>query len=213
MLDLPTRHGRVATSESAGRHACFRVAGRSAEIVGVSIDWNFIATAGSAVLTTLLGVAAGSFVSNRTQRGQRSWERQTDACAQVLRESAAILVALARLSQETRTQATDTVSAIDWRSWNDALAMVSLVADHAIAHAAHSIDEEIWRTHITLTREASTLDRWFALRDRIEDRRRSFTEVARRRLDVPGPIPHRLHGRPDPDDPVWALPEPPSPTR
>ncbi|MFI1401154.1 hypothetical protein [Streptomyces sp. NPDC020681] len=177
----------------------------------MSTDWSFIATTGSAVLTTLLGVAAGSFVSSRAQRGQRSWERQTDACAQVLRESAAILVALARLSEERRAQPPGTGSEIDWRPWNDALAMVSLVADHDIAEAAHAIDEQIWRSHRALVRDRSTQGQWFALRDDIEDRRRSFTEIARRRLAVPGPVPRRLHGRPDTDDPMWTHSEPPSP--
>ncbi|MFJ6837570.1 hypothetical protein [Streptomyces sp. NPDC091209] len=182
----------------------------------MTIDWNFIATTGGAVVTTLLGVIAGSAVSSRAQRGQRSWERQTDACAQVLRESAAILIALSRLAREVRGQpageSTDGVSTIDWRPWNDALAMVSLVADHDIAHAAHAIDEEIWRAQLALVREVSTQERWFELRDLVEDRRRSFTAIARHRLAVPGPIPSRLHGRPDPQDPIWALPTTPPPT-
>ncbi|MGW3284763.1 hypothetical protein ACWDR3_08980 [Streptomyces sp. NPDC001002] len=181
----------------------------------MSTDWSFIATTGGAVLTTLLGVFAGSVVSSRAQRGQRSWERQTDACAQVLRESAAILVALSQLSQETRGRPVGepdgALTAIDWRPWNDALAMVSLVADYDIAHAAHAIDEQIWRTHLTLVRETSTQERWFELRDLVEGRRQSFAGVARRRLAVPGPVPSRLHGRPDPHDPVWTRPEPPTP--
>jgi hypothetical protein len=177
----------------------------------VNADWNALATTGSAVLTTLLGVVAGSYVSGRTQRVQRSWDRQTDACAQVLRESAAILVALAQVAKE-RSRSPGAVSDVDWRPWNDALAMVSLVAEHDIAQAAHAIDEQIWRSHIALVRGVSTPDRWFALRGAVEDRRQLFTEIARRRLAVPGPVPRRLHGRPDTDDPVGERPEPPSST-
>lgn len=175
----------------------------------MNADLGLLVTTGSAVLTTLLGVVAGSYVSSRTQRVQRSWDRQTDACAQVLRESAAILVALARVAKEA-ARSPGAVSDVDWRPWNDALAMVSLVADHDVAEAAHAIDEQIWRAHLTLARGPSTAERWFALRDEVEGRRRLFTVIARRRLAVPGPVPHRLHGRPDTNDPVWERPEPPS---
>jgi hypothetical protein len=65
----------------------------------VNADGSALATTGSAVPTTLLKVVAGSYVSSRTQRVQRAWDRQTDACAQVLRESAAILTALAQVAQ------------------------------------------------------------------------------------------------------------------
>ncbi|MFK0114176.1 hypothetical protein [Streptomyces sp. NPDC091217] len=170
-----------------------------------------IVTAGSAVLTTLLGVVAGAYVSSRTQRVQRSWDRQTDACAEILRESAAVLIALARLARDAAGSPIS-VSNVDWRPWNDALAMVSLVADHDVADAAHAIDEQIWMAHLTLTRRTSAPDQWFALRDAVEDRRKSFTEIARRRLDVPGPVPRRLHGRPDTNDPIWESSEPPSAT-
>jgi hypothetical protein len=201
---------------SLGRPSPFRALGGALTLSGVGIDWSFIATTGGAVATTLLGVVAGSVVSSRAQRTQRSWERQTDACAQVLRESAAILIALSQLAREARGQPTGepagAVATIDWRPWNDALAMVSLVADHEIAHAAHAIDDQIWRSHIALVREVSTQQHWFELRDLVEERRRSFTEVARRRLAVPGPVPRRLHGRPGPHDPVWSLPERPPAT-
>lgn len=178
-------------------------------LFAVNADLSALAATGSAVLTTLLGVFAGSYVSGRTQRVQRSWDRQTDACAQVLRESAAILVSLARVARQTAS-APDPAPGVDWRLWNDALAMVGLVADHDVAEAAFVIDERIWRAHLALTRGMTTPDQWFALRDEVEDRRRRFAEIARRRLDVPGPVPRRLHGRPDTHDPVWERPEPPS---
>jgi hypothetical protein len=87
--------------------------------------------------------------------------------------------------------------------------MISLVGDHKIAEAAHAIDEQVWRAHLALRGADSTHPTWFVLRDEVEDRRRVFTATARRLLNVPGPVPGRLHGRPDRNDPVWGHPQPP----
>lgn len=199
------------TCQNSLSRGCCKAASLAVRLSAVNSDLSALATTGSAVLITLLGVVAGSYVSSRTQRVQRSWDRQTDACAQVLRESAAILIALAQVAKEA-ARSPGAIPDVNWRPWNDALSMVSLVADYDIAQAAHATDEQIWRSHLALVQGTATPDRWFALRDAVEDRRQLFTEIARRRLAVPGPVPRRLHGRPDTNDPVWERPEPPSST-
>lgn len=164
--------------------------------------WDAIVTTTSAALTTLLGVVTGAALSRRSQQRQWSLDRQTNACMAVLRESSALLVALSVLSGRCSSSS----AAPDWRTWNEALAEVSLVADHNIVEAANALDEEIWRVHLELKRGPSPADNWFALRERIEASRRAFTEQVRQRLTSPGPPLRRLTGRPAPDDPVWDSP-------
>jgi len=36
---------------------------------------------------------------------------------------------------------------LEWRPWNEALAVIDLVADFQIVAAAHEIDAQIWRAH------------------------------------------------------------------
>jgi hypothetical protein len=100
-----------------------------------------ILTAVGAVLTTLLGVLVGSALSNRSQARQWSRDRQADACAQVLRGSSNVMIELAGLNGQGVEPAPDGVrirTSIDWKPWNEALAMVNLVADHDIVEAGGS---------------------------------------------------------------------------
>jgi hypothetical protein len=103
-----------------------------------------------AVLATLLGVLVGSILSSRSQSEQWSRDRQADACAQVLRESANLLIEFAKLVWQQPAPAADGANVptpMDWRPWNGALAMIDLVADQPIVEAARVIDEQVWLVH------------------------------------------------------------------
>jgi hypothetical protein len=165
-----------------------------------------IITTVGAVLTTLLGVCAGSVLSNRTQQRQWSRDRQADTCAQVLRESSNVLIELNRMTQQPIQPAPDGTripTSIDWKAWNEALAMVALVADHAIVEAAQAIDAQMWPVHQQIKRGWLPEGGWFVLRDSIEGRRHDFVNVARKHLATSGPPVRRLTGRPSSDDPFW----------
>lgn len=73
--------------------------------------------------------------SSLCRRASRGWWRSSTSCSTAAHKRA-----------EPETSA----SAVDWRPWNDALAMVSPVADHETAESAYAIDAEIWRTHLVL---------------------------------------------------------------
>ena len=167
-----------------------------------------VLTTVGAVLTTLLGVLAGSALSNRSQTRQWSRDRQADACAQVLRESSNLLIELARLSGQPVNPAPDGVrvpTSMDWKPWNEALAMVNLVAAHDIVEAAHAIDAEFWPVHQQIKRGWPKEGDWYGLRSPIEARRQDFVNIARRHLAPPGTPLRRLTGRPADDDPFWLL--------
>jgi hypothetical protein len=159
-----------------------------------------------AVLATLLGVLVGSVLSSRAQQRQWSRDRQADACAQVLRESSNLLIEFTRLMRQPIASAPDGANVptpMDWRPWNEALAMIDLVAEHQIVEAAHAIDAQIWPVHQQLKRGWLPDGGWLAVRDPIEARRQDFVNIARRRLAAPGPPLRRLTGRPASDDPMW----------
>jgi hypothetical protein len=116
-----------------------------------------IITTAGAVLITLLGVLVGGAVSNRSQQRNWSRDRQADACAQVLRESPSLLIELAAMNAKRlkskpkrRPDAQCLPTPIGWKPWNEALAMMNLIADHDIAEAAHAIDAEIWPAHLQI---------------------------------------------------------------
>lgn len=165
-----------------------------------------IRTTVGAVLTTLLGVLVGSALSNRAQQRQWSRDHQADACALILRESSNLLIELVKLIDLKIAPAPDGVrvpTSMDWRPWNEALAMIDLVAHHEIVNAAHAIDREFWPVHQQIKRGWVTHGDWPTLRHPIEVRREEFVNVARRHLVSPGsPIP-RLTGRPLADDGFW----------
>lgn len=167
-----------------------------------------ILTTLGAVLTTLFGVLVGSALSNRSQARQWSRDHQADACAQVLRESSNVLIELARLNGQRIEPAPDGAAiqtSLDWKPWNEALAMVNLVATNDIVEAAHAIDAEFWPVHQQIKRGWTIEGHWYKLRGPIEDRRRDFVNVARDHLAPPGIPLQRLTGRPTDDDPIWEL--------
>jgi hypothetical protein len=159
-----------------------------------------------AVLATLLGVLAGSLLSNRSQSRQWSRDRQADACAQVVRESSNLLIEFTKLVWQPPDPAADGMNVptpIDWRPWNEALTVLDLVADHAIVEAAHAVDEQIWLVHQQVKRGWVPVGGWIALRDLVDARQQDFVNIARRRLAADGPPLRRLTGRPPADSPVW----------
>jgi hypothetical protein len=184
---------------------------RSMTLRSMDLPWSLVITTVGAVFTTLLGVVVGGVITNRSQ--QRSWlrGREQEACADVLRESSNLLIELAAMNGQYVNASPGQPppplpglrSLINWRPWNEALAMVNLVADNEIVEAAHAIDAEIWPIHLQIKAGATSEGDWFPLRDKIESRRQDFVNVARRRLAPAGPPLRRLTGRPSPDDPVW----------
>jgi hypothetical protein len=172
-----------------------------------------IVTIAGAALTTLLGVLVGAVLSNRSQRRQWSRDRKADACAQVLRESSNMLIELADMlikmvgSDHQRAIPTagqlDVPTSLDWKPWNEALAMISLVADHDIVDAALAIDAEFWPVHLKIKRGLAGEEDWRDLRDPIEAKRKDFVNVARQHLAPPGPLLRRLTARPAAGDPIW----------
>lgn len=165
-----------------------------------------ILTTLGAVLTTLLGVLLGSVLGSRSQTRQWSRDRQADACAEVLRESSNLLIELADLNGQRVDPASDGVrvrTPLDWKPWNEALAMVNLVADHEIVEAANAIDAEFWPVHQQVKRGWTREGDWFKLRSQIEERRQNFVNVARCHLAPPGTPLRHLSGRPSQEDPFW----------
>ncbi|WP_162795826.1 hypothetical protein [Nonomuraea lactucae] len=164
-------------------------------------SWTLIIAPLGAMIATLLGVVVGGNVSNRSQ--QRHWlrDRQMEACAQILRESSNVTIELSMMHGHCSPPGT-APAALDWRPWNEALAMVNLIGAKEIVEAAHTIDTVIWRIHIQVKAGLATGAEWFPMRDRIEAQRREFVNVVRRHLAAHEPLAS-LGGRPASDDPIW----------
>lgn len=170
-----------------------------------------MAAPAGAVMTTLIGVFAGSMVSRRAQ--DRHWirEQQAAACARVLRESSSVLVDLSDMDRNRPADIPLGVlapSTVDWRPWNEAVGVINLVASRDIAEAAHAIDGEIWRFHIAVRRGLTPEENWLDLRGRVVSAQGHFIAVARRHLSLTGDPLQRLDGRPAPDDPIWQTGQP-----
>jgi hypothetical protein len=109
-----------------------------------------------------------------------------------------VLIELNRMTQQPIQPAPDGTripTSIDWKAWNEALAMVALVAEPAIVEAAQAIDAQMWPVHQQIKRGWLPEGGWFVLRESIEGRRHDFVNVARKHLAAPGPPVRRLTGR------------------
>ncbi|MFC5145710.1 hypothetical protein [Streptomyces aureoversilis] len=172
----------------------------------MSALWSLLAAPAGAVATTLVGVFAGSVVSRRAQ--DRHWAREqlATACARLLRESTVVLVTLGMAEAARPSSVSQGVvhqTNIEWRPWNEAMSMVSLVADKDIVEAAHVLDEKMWRLHTRIKRGLTLEESWFVLRSSVESAQNDFIVAARRRLSPAGGPLQRFSGRPAPDDPIW----------
>lgn len=119
-----------------------------------------------------------------------------------------MMIELAELDGQRVEPAPDGVrirNPIDWKPWNEALAMVNLVADHEIVEAAHAIDAEIWPVHQQVKHGWTRDGDWHRRRSSIEVRRQEFVNVARKHLAPPSMPLRRLTGRPAADDPFWQV--------
>lgn len=91
----------------------------------------------SGALITLLGVAAGGLIANRSQRRQWTRDKQIDAYAAVLQESTRMQLALLRRWKYAEHS--------DWTAWNQALAMLWLAGTvNVITEANEWIDCSGW---------------------------------------------------------------------
>jgi hypothetical protein len=103
--------------------------------------------------------------------------------------------------------------------WNQALAVLTLVADHRIVAAAHRIDAVFREESRRVARGALEGPKWFEARDRMETARLDFVNTARLLLARPGSKLHRLSGRLEPSEAVWeqeadkSIPAPRAPTQ
>lgn len=124
----------------------------------------------------------------------------------MLCQSSNLLIEFTKLIWEPVSVAADGArvpTPLGWRPWNEALAVIDLVADHEIVEAAHAIDAEIWRVHQQVKRGWVPHGEWLAVRDPVEARRQDFVNIARTRLAATGPPLRRLTGRPPSGDPTW----------
>lgn len=119
-----------------------------------------------------------------------------------MREYTQVSVALWRASFQP-TPRPEGRPLLDWAPWNQALAVLNLVADHRIVAAAHRIDAVFWELNLRIARGDLKGPDWFPARNRMEAARLDFVNTARQLLARPGPELPRLSGRPDPSDPVW----------
>jgi hypothetical protein len=174
-------------------------------VVAAAIPWDVVASTIGGALATLVGVVVGGAISSRAQTRHWTLTTQAEACAGVLREYTQVTLALSRASYD-RARRPEGKTLVDWAPWNQALAVLNLVADHRIVAAAHRIDALFWEVNLRVGRGELEGSGWFAARDRMESARLDFVNTARQLLARPGPELRRLHGRPDPSHPLWEQP-------
>ena len=173
--------------------------------VVAAIPWDVVASTAGGAVATLVGVLVGGAISSRAQTRHWTLTTQAEACAGVLREYTQVSMALSRASYD-RALRPEGKPVADWAPWNQALAVLNLVADHRIVAAAHQIDALFWEVNLRVGRGELEGPDWLAARDRMETARLGFVNTARQLLARPGPELHRLQGRPDTSDPVWEKP-------
>lgn len=103
---------------------------------GVS-DWiPIVVSSTGAALVTLLGAITGGVIAGRSQKRHWIRDKQVDACAAIVAESTRAELAMRRLWRRDEK--------VDWNPWNQALALISLVATPAAITAAEKMDAKFW---------------------------------------------------------------------
>jgi hypothetical protein len=100
-------------------------------------DWiPIVVTSTGAALVTLLGAVTGGVIAGRSQKRHWIRDKQVDACAAIVAESTHAELAMRRLWRRDEK--------VDWNPWNQALALISLVATPAAIAAAEKMDAKFW---------------------------------------------------------------------
>lgn len=72
---------------------------------------------------------------------------------------------------------------VDWVPWNEALAKISLVADHRVVAAAGAMDAVFWQHSDRIERgEVTDEAAWFAATEPMEAARLAFVNMAKRHV-------------------------------
>jgi hypothetical protein len=157
-------------------------------------------------VSALLGVAMGGFLTARVQKRQWARGQQIEACAAIVVESTRVQLSLRGQWKHGQR--------VDWVSWNEALAKVSLVADRSVVEAAGEIDAVFWRHSDRIDRgEITDEAAWFAATEPMEAARLAFVNTAKHhvlgsadrldRLPIRRPTGYMpgVGNRPSPSDP------------
>lgn len=140
--------------------------------------WYAILISGaSGAAVTLLGVVVGGVMAGRSQRRHWLRDKQIGACADLVRESTAMQIALRH-----RWNRQDP---IDWTAWNQALAMIWLVGTPAVRNEAKRMDRVFWLCSARIKRgQIYDENAWGEIRDEMELARRDLINAARRETVV-----------------------------
>jgi len=131
-----------------------------------------VVSSAAGALVTLLGAITGGVIASRSQRRHWIRDKQVDACAAIVAESTSAELAMRRLWRRQEK--------VDWKPWNQALALVSLVgAPEAIA-AAEKMDATFWRSTLRM-RDIGEFDEnsWSEIVQELRSARMTFINVTR----------------------------------
>jgi hypothetical protein len=154
------------------------------------ITVDVIVSAAGGVLAALAGVVVGGALGSRSQSRQWFRDQQVQACADILRESTKVLSEFEQASGKHRP------IKVDWNPWNEALAIISIVAEREVTDAANRVDEFFWTTSLEIGDLRVAGKRWFELRREAESRRLEFINISRRVIGRSGPSLEQILGRP-----------------
>ena len=142
------------------------------------------------ILATLLGVALGAILTSRSQNSSWIRDRQLEAYAALIQEGTRAQVGL-------RNEFKHRAVRVDWMPWNEALAMLCLVASPDLVRLSQEMDAAMWRASTGVARgRVRTDEDWDQFREALELTRLTFINAARREIAKDGTIIERLVSRP-----------------
>ena len=132
-------------------------------------------SSGGAAVVTLFGAVTGGVIASRSQRRHWRRDKQIEACTAIVSESTRAQLALRRQWRHREN--------VDWSSWDQALAMISLVGIPNLVQPANDMDAAFW-TSTSHVVNLGTADEagWTDAVRRLDSARLNFINVARREV-------------------------------
>jgi hypothetical protein len=151
-------------------------------------------TAGFTAFATLAAVLVSGWIARNNQASHHDREMRVAAYAEVLRRSVEVH------DRFVGAWSTDETLNHGWSEWNQAIAMVALVATKPVAAASSEMDAVYWRYARPRGREGVS---WDAARKQLDEVRTSFVNAARFELQRTKAKLDGVGGRPPAGDPIW----------